>query len=157
MMSAVRFVCVCMLAACLALSSVAAKKEKQDPETSEPQINPHHLPAPDGSTISIPKRIVFPDPPYPDSDQARRMGAYVTLGIDIDADGRVAEAIVLHCTVQNLGFEEAARSGVLSWQFEPAVKLKNGLPIKDTPAQAVFMTIRIVFPPKQLILPAQRQ
>jgi TonB family protein len=80
-----------------------------------------------GGTVSAPKRIYDPLPPYTEEARLARIQGPVILSCVIDSNGRVVEVKVLKGLT--LGLTESAVETVRTWRFEPAMRDGEPVPV----------------------------
>ncbi len=108
----------------LLVSSLAASAEsavdQSAPQPSAPEGSPTGAaaPAPTGVLTKAPVLKQFVDAPYPAEAQAAKLEGTVTLEIEIGADGKVSNPVVV--VPAGHGFDEAALAAVAQFEFEPA-------------------------------------
>jgi TonB family protein len=93
--------------------------------------------APQGESRAV-ALLESPRPPYPRISLRLNEEGSVLVRIHVDADGRVSSVEVL----ESSGFErldEAAKAGVRSWRFEPA--LQGGKPVAGTYDHRIIFVI----------------
>jgi TonB family protein len=76
---------------------------------------------------AMPKCRYCPSPSYTNAARKAKYQGNVTLNVEIDEGGRVSAAVVLTGTPYKL--EEQAVKAVLGWQFEPATKDGQPVPV----------------------------
>ena len=89
------------------------------------------------------QRVRAPQPRYPERAAAANIEAEVVVALRVDADGEVAEAHAVSCTVPFRGFESAALDAVRDWRFKPALRDNRPVEVWD------LLTVRFV-PPASL-------
>ena len=104
-----------------------------------------------GGDTRSPRRTRYVRPVYPEAARERALGGLLQLRVSIDATGRVARTEMLRSFPV---FEEAARTAVRQWRYEPA--LRDGVPVPATvtvgmrfpeSAQGTRYVELLIFPP----------
>jgi TonB family protein len=99
-----------------------------------PEWNPGDPPLRIGGQVKEPKKIKHVAPVYPPEAQQSRVQGIVILELQIDQDGRVADARIVRPVAL---LDQAALEAVMQWEFTPTVI--NGQPVP------VIMTVTVNF------------
>lgn len=81
-----------------------------------------------GVSVEVPELIRFVEAPYPEEAERQGLEGEVVLGLTIDAAGKVVQAEVVQGAGH--GFDEAARTAALAFEFTPAKRAGVPIPVR---------------------------
>lgn len=88
-----------------------------------------------GGSVTAPRPIHDPDPPYSDEARAQHFSGTVLLSMVVTAQGDVGDIVIVRPA--GLGLDDQAVETVSTWKFKPA--MRNGIPV------AVRMLAEVTF------------
>ncbi len=88
-------------------------------DTGAPSSESADLESSETSVRVFPQLIEQSQPIYPPRAQRKRVEGTVTLGVRVDAEGKVVRMLVKSSTTQGMGFEQAAKKAAERSRFQP--------------------------------------